>query len=89
MVQTVYKYPLSMNCDERVKMPEGARIVQVGFDGDRTPCVWALVDPRKLPTVERHFGVYGTGGHVPDYWEYVGTFFDLPFVWHIFEEKLR
>jgi hypothetical protein len=90
VTQTVYKYPISFQEDRRVGMPEGAVVVAVGLDGNGEPCVWALVDPDK-PVVApmRKFGIYGTGGRVPDFWEYRGTFFQLPFVWHVFEEKLR
>lgn len=86
-MQTVYKYPISMTADVRVMMPEGAKVVAVDVDGNGEPCVWALVNPDAPATVERKFGVYGTGGRVPDFCEYVGTFFALPYVWHVFEEK--
>lgn len=86
-MKSVYKYQIDMTSDVRVKMPEGATVVAVGLDGHREPCVWALVDPDAPAIVERKFGVYGTGGRVPDFCEYVGTFFTLPFVWHVFEEK--
>ena len=86
-MKTVYKYQISMTADVRVMMPEGATVVAVNLDHSREPCVWAVVDPSAPATVERKFGVYGTGGQVPDFWEYVGTFFALPWVWHVFEEK--
>lgn len=84
--QTVYKYRISMTADIRVMMPKGATVVAVGLDGDREACVWALVEPDAPATVERKFGVYGTGGRVPDLWNYCGTFFTLPYVWHVFED---
>jgi hypothetical protein len=86
-MQTVYKYPISMQADVRVMMPEDATVIAVGIDGTGSPCVWALVDPDAPATVERKFGVYGTGGRIPDFWEFRGTFFTLPYVWHVFEEK--
>jgi hypothetical protein len=85
-MQTVFKYPISMTSDVRLNMPEDAKIVQVGLDNTETPCVWALVDPDAMPTVKRKFGIYGTGGRVPDNCAFVDTFFQMPFVWHVFEE---
>lgn len=85
-MQTIHKFPISMTEDVRVLMPEGATVTAVGLDGKGTPCVWALVDPAKPAGQMRKFGVYGTGGQVPDFWEFRGTFFTLPFVWHVFEE---
>lgn len=86
MTQTVHKYPIAMNSDLMVMMPEGAVVTAVGMDGTSTPCVWALVDPGKPAGQARKFGVFGTGGQVPEFWEFRGTFFTLPFVWHVFEE---
>jgi hypothetical protein len=87
-MKTVYKYQLSFREDVTLLMPKSAVIVAVGCDGIGQPCVWAEVDFNRLhETQQRKFGVYGTGGHVPDFWEYRGTFFAMPYVWHVFEEK--
>ncbi len=83
--QTIYKYPISLSSDVRVKIPLAALIVQVGLDGEGVPCVWALCNPDEIIKQERQFGIYGTGGRVPLFWTYVGTFHDLPAVWHVFE----
>lgn len=88
-MQTVFKFPLSYRQDVRLSLPEEARVVQVGLDGAGDPCLWVLLDPA-LPTdggPDLSYGIYGTGGQVPDHKEYVGTFFSLPFVWHIFRDK--
>lgn len=86
MTQAVHKYPISITADVTVMMPEGAIVTAVGLDGSGRPCVWALVDPSKPAGEARKFGVYGTGGQVPDFWEFRGTFFTMPFVWHVFED---
>lgn len=88
MTQAIHKFPISMTSDRRIMMPYGAKVTAVGLDGSGEPCVWALVDPNAVPTIERKFGIYGTGGQVPDFCEFVGTFFTLPYVWHVFEEKM-
>lgn len=88
MTQVVYKFPIAFEYDVRVMMPEEALVTAVNVDANNIPCVWALVDPDKPRIVERKFSVHPTGGRVPDFWEHRGTFFDMPFVWHVFEEKL-
>ena len=45
------------------------------------------VDGNTVRTV-RHFEVYGTGQPIPLHTEHVGTFFDGPFVWHVYEIKV-
>jgi len=87
VTQSIYKYPISAQMDLTIQMPVDARVVHVGRDHSQQPCLWVLLTPGPA-TQSRKFGIYGTGGQVPDHWEYVGTYADLPYVWHVFEEKI-
>lgn len=86
-MQTVWKAVIKHTEDARIKLPLGAKLVHVGLDSNEDPCVWYQCDPQQVIKEERQFGIYGTGGMVPDCWEYVGTFMEETFVWHVFENK--
>lgn len=66
-----------------IPMPSGAEIV-MATDVQARPTLWAEVDPN-MPKVNRRFGVVGTGWPLEEDAEYLGTYFDGPFVWHIYE----
>ena len=53
---------------------------------DRQLCLWAQVDT-EAELVEMQLEVYGTGHEILDHGMsvYIGTAFDGPFVWHVFE----
>ena len=87
-MQVVYKYPISISDAVTLKLPRGARIVHLGMDANNVPCVWALVDRYAGVSTPREFCISGTGAVVSDNKEYIGTFFDMPFVWHVFADKL-
>lgn len=61
----IFKYPLmpppaTDSPYSDVEMPEGARVLSVGVQGDDAMVVWALVDPEAKKVVRR-FAVYPTG----------------------------
>lgn len=87
----IYKYPLSLReAKTLVKMPRDAVVRHVGMqNGDVT--IWAEVLPDN-PTVTRTFHVFGTGHPIttePGSTDFVGTVFDGPFVWHVFDAGER
>lgn len=51
---------------------------------DRTGCLWIEVDLEQ-PLETHEFRVVGTGWIVPENSNYVGTYIDGPFVWHVYE----
>lgn len=89
MSQTIWKFPLDIADEVRVRMPAGAKVLSVG-DQCGTLCLWALVDP-EAPKEMRHFIIHGTGHPVlpTPFGELVhlGTVvqFGGDFVWHVFE----
>ena len=65
---------------ETLEMPEGAQILHV-----QALTFWALVDT-DAPRVPRSFAIFATGETLPPFpVAYLGTFFEWPFVWHVFE----
>ena len=78
---TIWKYKFQTE----IEMPKYAEIVHVGIQNSDVH-LWAKVDPLRS-TETRCFSVYGTGHLIPDQALYVGTVFDGPFVWHVFEIK--
>lgn len=91
----IYKYELPVQDDVQIHMPEFAKILSVGHQGDPTTLVlWAEVEPENA-TVPRFFQVRGTGKPLGNLIEvdgrFVGTvnFFGLgvPLVWHVYEVK--
>jgi hypothetical protein len=84
-MKVVYKYPVHPETKSAV-LPADARLVQVGMQGD-TLMLWAEHSgyPGDDMRVVRHFDVFGTGQPIPDDATHIGTFFDGPFVWHVFE----
>lgn len=91
MTKKIYRYPLAIQGEQRVRMPKGAYVISAGVAPTGEVSVWALVDPEASP-IERTFFVVGTGNPV---WEevqraaFVGTVVGQarPQVWHIFQES--
>src|SRR5437867_4021758 len=87
MPQTVFKYPLPMQDDFTLELPEGAEPLSVQVQRGQ-PCLWTLVDPsRSLQT--RSFHMAGTGHPInnPDRLRFIDTFQieGGMLVFHVFE----
>ena len=68
-----------------VLMRKGAVIRAVAMQGS-VLCAWAETPMQADSlTVKRTFCVVPTGGDIPDPGTYLGTVFEGPFVWHIYE----
>lgn len=66
-------------------MPIGAKPLHVA-DQQGQLTMWALVEP-SVDREVRVFDVFGTGHPISgEKYEFVGTSFAWPFVWHVFEE---
>ena len=94
MTSTIWKFPLQERDVQRLRMPEGARLLYVDAQDPGGPypqlwlTLWAQVDPSK-PTVERLIAIVGTGDPTPDADDpsaiYVGSAICGAFVWHVFD----
>lgn len=85
-MKTIWKYKLSEETSD-ILMPIGAKILTVAMQ-DGSPHIWALVDPENSGSI-RKIIVVGTGHPIPDCESrlYVGTYFDLGLVFHVFESS--
>lgn len=82
---------------EIVEMPVGARplsahLQPVGGWSPEPPSwrstritIWAEVDVDQKDLELRHFAVIGTGWQYPGARTFLGTIFDGPFIWHVFD----
>lgn len=73
-MKRIYKYPVPLNDDSAIDMPEGAQVLTVQMQHEQV-WIWALVDP-DAPMVTRRFHIVGTGHPIehPDTLTYIGTF---------------
>jgi len=85
MSASLLKYRISVGQEQVVvAMRNGAIIRAVGVQRPSEICLWAEV-PDDTPVITRTFRVIGTGWDVPDPGIYLGTVFDAPLVWHVYE----
>ena len=86
MRTTIYKYPLTNNGGDlqKLELPSGAKILHFGLQ-DNKLYIWAKV-VLDFTKELRFFRVVGTGCELGiNSGEYIGTIFQGPYVWHLFE----
>lgn len=83
----VYKFPLEISDEQKVSMPEGAKVLTVQVQKGK-PCIWAECNP-DVKSVLRTFLIRGTGHPIDDEIkkEYIGTIqmCDDSIIFHVFE----
>jgi hypothetical protein len=89
MTKQIFKYPFKIEDEITMMLPAGANVLYVGVQSG-IPCMWTMVEINR-PTTTRKFRVFGTGHLIP--WgdsepmlNYIGTFQQSLFVWHVFEQ---
>lgn len=94
-MKTIWKYSLTVEERQVVKMPTGAEILTVKCQNIHLADsieVWALVDPNRRQDEEHVFSVYGTGHPVSSerhaYLDSV-VCLDGALVWHVFHHKAQ
>jgi hypothetical protein len=81
----IWKYVVPVDdAEHRIDIPIGSPIVHVANQEHRWLTFWADVSDLD-PLVRRTFRVFGTGHRIESDWRYIGSAFDGPFVWHLFE----
>jgi len=80
---TIWKYAIPHDTRFDLEMPQDARILCVQVQ-DGTPCIWAQVNSDDGQET-RQFTIVGTGHAVPPGTQYVATWQDVPYVWHLYE----
>ena len=85
MMNVVWKYILAKGELQYISMPTGSKVLSVQTQ-DGVPCLWALGDPSKSHK-PRMIRILGTGFQSADVHahQYVGTFQQGLFVWHVFD----
>lgn len=79
-MKRVYKYKEKLNDIVTFTLPCGAEILSVYVQDDHSGevCLWALVDPELLPSINRKIRIAGTGHPIEDapqkYRKYINTF---------------
>jgi hypothetical protein len=76
----VFKYEIT---DEPLELPYGAMFLKVAMQNGKHTA-WFEVNP-EFATILRYFKVVGTGHDVPDGYYFLETYFEDPFVWHLYE----
>ena len=82
-MKTIWKYRVA-EVYNNLEVPEAAVPLTVQMQDDE-PQMWLLVDP-EAPKEKRRFNIYGTGWEMPNWpGNYVGTWQDGSFVFHVFD----
>lgn len=91
MGRSVWKFPLIADHAQRgeikIEMPLASKVIALQVQ-EGVPMLWAeviLEIPQKLET--RTFAVHGTGHSIPWDRDYVGTWQEPPYVWHLYEVR--
>lgn len=76
-MKTIYKYPLLIADDQKIEIPVGHKIINVGLQG-RDIVLWAEVDTMN-PKTKLEIFIVGTGNELPKKAKcYIGTV-SIPF----------
>lgn len=79
-MQKILKYAVN----EVMELPAGAQILRVGSQ-EGVSYLWALIQDN-APMVTRKFKIVGTGHQVKPGLDFIATWEDRHFVWHLFED---
>lgn len=79
-MKRIYKYKINAV----VELPKGAKIIKVDIQNE-APHMWCLINADEKETESRVFSIVGTGHDIDDRCEFVGTYFQDVFVWHVLE----
>lgn len=85
-MRQVWKFPVVDQVNV-IEAPFPAKFLHFAVQGGR-PHVWLEVEPEAALTLVE-FHIKGTGHDIHDGFEYRGTGFDDPFVWHLYERRSK
>ena len=86
MNTTVWKYPLAIEVEQTIEVPDGANAMIVQLQ-ENTPCIWFAVDP-DAENIRRTIRMVGTGmAELDEQMSYLGTVQLDGYVWHYFEVR--
>jgi hypothetical protein len=89
MKQRIFKYQLAMADVQDISIPQGAKILHVGWQYGVMLCMWVMLNPSD-PSALRKIEIFGTGHLMPDPPDglsrvHLATVIDETSVWHVFE----
>jgi hypothetical protein len=86
---TIYKYPFQIADRFELTLPTDRKVLHADVQPGTGPCLWVMVNPHSAEEVVT-FHVFGTGMEIdPEEVgknEFVSTFQQPPFVWHLFRK---
>lgn len=82
-IDRIWKFPLVRTDRQTISMPSIYSMLHVGFDPAGDICIWAAVDGAE-DKCDVEIYIIGTGHLLPHVGDFIGTFNDGPFVWHVF-----
>lgn len=83
-MRQIYKYQLPLRKPGMfmMAMPVVEKFLKLDWQNGHM-CLWALHADTESQSV-RKFLIAGTGYEIPPGFEYIGTWTDGPFIWHLF-----
>ena len=89
----MYRYPFPFSVKFDIEMPVGAEVLDAGIQvdaaGNKTFCLWALIDPDEAQKESRYFILEGTGHRVSTDMKKENHIASIQddggYVWHIFQ----
>ncbi len=83
-MRVIYKYQIPAQRNSMsIDLPESFEVVHVGTQNGLHIALWILLD-EEADLIPYIFSVRGTGQHVTDDEEHVGSVIMPPYVWHVF-----
>lgn len=82
-MRTVWKFPIQIVNEQRIKVPPVWNPVLVGVDPHGDLCIWAEVQAGEA-TKERIVNVHGTGHAIGDNEVHLGSAVVGQYVWHVY-----
>jgi len=86
-MDVIYKYQLALQGVDTITAPLKFKPLHIDLQ-QGVPCLWALID-NEFPDREYKIYTYGTGHPIPDVEDkqYICTYQQSMFVWHVFMDK--
>lgn len=82
----IYKYSITHKSVQTIELPIHSQILCVQLQFGK-PFIWVRIPNPEAPTIERTFEFSGTGEEIDNtIRQYIGTWQEGPFVWHLFEK---
>lgn len=85
-MRTIHKFDVAIGGEVTHWLPADAKVVHAAMQKG-IPCIWVELEAYNRRRAYRKFRVFGTGEAIPTGVSHVGTFFDGPFVWHVYEQR--